>query len=465
MSDSIFQQAWVMSQKGEHKNAISLYQKHIDENPSDADAYYNLAFLYKHSRDFSEAIFNYHKAIELGASKQQEIYTNLGVIYAELNQYDEAQANYRTALRIDANYVPAMFNLGGLQEEHGQKDKARDIYNQILKISPGYSEALVRLAYLDKNNLIVEKKIRRTLRRSNLEVPQKESLLYSLAKICDDRQSYDEALANLDEANQLSRSRVGDYNPEHFVQLMNDICDSFETNLVQIQKAERTESPFFICGMFRSGSTLLEQLLARHKQITAAGELDFFPQLAFKTPWWKPENYINGEQQLSQLAQDYLKDCRSRFPGADYLIDKRPDNFLYLGLILTIFPNAKILHTRRDPRDNAVSILGQQLSNKFVYANQVDSIQHYQSLEQEIINFWKRKFPRNILTVDYEQLIANPETSLERIFEFLQLSSPQNLVDRPRQQVVKTASLWQVREPLHARSIGRWRNYSSLFEK
>jgi hypothetical protein len=220
--------------------------------------------------------------------------------------------------------------------------------------------------------------------------------------------------------------------------------------------------PIFICGMFRSGSTLTEQVLAGHSRVTAGGEIDFVPTLVQTELAPFPARLAQvSSRQLEELAARYLASLSKLFPGAQHVTDKRPDNFLYLGLIKSLFPNARIIHTTRDALDNCLSVYFLHLDHSMGYALDLMDAAHYYRQYRRLMTHWKALFGADILDFDYDAFVREPRPAVARLLDFCGLDWEENCMSFHRvRNAVKTASVWQVREPLYQRSSGRWRNYA-----
>jgi len=216
----------------------------------------------------------------------------------------------------------------------------------------------------------------------------------------------------------------------------------------------------FICGLFRSGSTLVEQILGRHSRVEPSGELDLIPALVAQIGN-DPEAVAAADPEtLERWRKSYLEGLPLP-PTADRLVtDKRPDNFLHIGLIKTLFPTAKIVHTRRNPLDNLLSLFFLHLEASMSYALDLADAAHWHGQYQRLMAHWKSLYPNDIFEIDYDELVREPRGVLEPLLAFLALEWEDGLLEFHRSSSpVKTASVWQVRQPLHARSSGRWRNY------
>jgi hypothetical protein len=227
-------------------------------------------------------------------------------------------------------------------------------------------------------------------------------------------------------------------------------------------REQKTEPQLvFICGMVRSGSTLTERLLARHPQVAAGGELDLLPHLVRSTLHPFPQSMrAVSDGVLTSLATNYFQGVRQLFPDAKYLTDKRPDNFLLIGLIKTLFPGAKIVHTTRDPLDTCLSIFMLHLDPRLSWALDLLDTAHYFRQYQRLMRHWHSLYPQDILDFSYDQLVADLRPAAQRLLAFCGLEWSERCLDFAGDPgAVKTASVWQVREGLYRRSSGRSRHY------
>ena len=455
--------ASVLDELGRTDEAIGQYQRLLGRQPGIADAHFNLALLYKKARRYGEAIAAYREAARLGSARVQEVWSNLGVLYSDLRRADEAAAMYERALEIDPAYVPALFNRAGLFEEAGQRQEAVRLYERILEIEPGHAGALSRLAHAQRarasdDPLVL--RLRKAIRSARNDAAAREELLFALGKVLDDAGQYDEAFAAFEAANALGRRRGKPYDRAAAEAAFDRLVESFSAQWIAAAASASPDAPVFICGMLRSGSTLVEQILAAHPDVTAGGELDVLPwllgRMAAATGSQGP-----SRSQIAETGEEYLAKIRELFPGARIVTDKRPDNFLHLGLIKAMFPRARIVYTRRDPRDTCLSIYFQYLGDQLRYATDLGNIAHYFRQHERLMHHWQACFGDNIQTVDYDELVRSPESVLRPLLGFLGLEWDERCLRfREADALVKTASVWQVRDELHPRSSGRWRNYA-----
>lgn len=454
---------------GETEAAIGHYQRLLARQPELADAHFNLALLYKKIKRYDDAISSYESAISHGINNVQEAYSNLGVLYAELRQKDKALQMYNRALEIDPGYIPALFNLAGLHEESGERQKATELFNQIQSLNPDHWESLSRLVHMkkvsnDDQNLI--ETLQQVTADQSKDLLARESLYFALGKAMDDLGQYEQAFAAYRDGNELGRQRHPPYDKRLVEQFFDQLIQYFGSESITWKQTALTAEPIFICGMFRSGSTLIEQVLGSHPDVTAGGELEYIPWLVSRrlSPFPEALQKISTEE-FETMANEYLSKLNNLFPDAKMVTDKKPDNFLLLGLIRMLFPAARIIYTRRNPLDNCLSVYFQQLGGNLNYANDLENTAHYYRQHARLMDHWQNCFKENIFTVDYDEFVKTPELILRPLLAFLGLEWDDRCLEFYRSEsLAQTASVWQVREELHTKSSGRWRNYTPYIQ-
>ena len=227
-------------------------------------------------------------------------------------------------------------------------------------------------------------------------------------------------------------------------------------------------SPIFIVGMPRSGTTLTESLCGAHSKIFPGDELPYFPAL-FKSLGMRgelPKAFVSAVQEMTEefsveLAQTYLSRVRPIVGNAEFFTDKLPHNFVRVGLIKLLFPNAKIIHCRRHPLDNCVSIFTNSM-RKFhnTYKSDLKTLGLYYRQYWQLMQHWREIMPGAMHEVYYEDMVANTELNARDLIAHIGLEWEDGVMDRQNsQKSVKTLSAWQVRQPVYTSSAGRWRVY------
>jgi tetratricopeptide (TPR) repeat protein len=469
-ADSLLRDAVLLERAGRVAEAISVYERLLARWPDRPDTWYNLALLQRKVRRYESALASYQQALNRGVSQPEEVHLNRGVIYADYLRRDgAAAAELAAALELNPRYVPALLNLANIDEDFGRRDEARAHYERILEIEPTCHLALARLAGLAAVSSPDDPLIARLRDRIGLtdtSPADRASLSFALGRLLDSCGAYEEAFDAYQEANGASRASAGPGGPRYDRQRQERFVDALIAAFPKVRNEVVTPPgvlrPIFVCGMFRSGSTLTEQVLAGHRRVIAGGEIDILPALIQNefAPYPASMSRVSAGT-LANVAGRYLQALSGLYPSAEYVTDKRPDNFLNIGLIRTLFPDARIVHTTRNALDNCLSIYFLHLDHAMSYALDLLDIGHYYREYRRLMAHWQALYGPDILDFDYDAYVRNPGPAVDRLLEFCGLEAdPNSLLGSGATGAVKTASVWQVREPLHQRSVGRWRNYA-----
>ncbi len=449
--------------------AEAAYKRLLAHYPDRPDSWYNLAMLQRKLRRYDAALASYQQALDRGVTRPEEVHLNRGVIYADcLRQEGAAERELIAALALNPNYVPALTNLANLKSDFGRRDEALELYERILAIDPRAYHALAQYADLQPGGDPLHPLIRRlekALADPAATTADKAELGFALGKSLDGARAYDRAFAAYAAANRSSRESAGPgavvYDRQRHERFVDMLIETFVRPRSPIDAHAPACRPIFICGMFRSGSTLMEQVLAAHPRVIAGGEIDFVPTLAQELAPFPARMAQVSASQLEQLAARYLASLAKIFPGADHVTDKRPDNFLYIGLIKSLFPTARIINTTRDPLDNCLSVFFLHLDHSMGYALDLMDIGHYYRQYQRLMNHWRAVYGADILDFNYDDFVREPRPALAKLLAFCGLDYHEDCLSFHRvNNAVKTASVWQVREPLYQHSSGRWRHYA-----
>lgn len=444
--------------------AADAFAACLQQAPGSGRLAYNLAWYRAASGDAPRAVAAYEQALELGVQGAEEVHLNLANLYMDrLDNASRARRHLQAALDIRPDYVVAHYNLGNLEEREGNREAAQRCFRQCLALEPGNEQALARLA----DAHVFKSGADPLLTRLDAAVPGSRlpDLAYSLARARDQVGDYPAAATALVRANELDRATLPVYDPAaesaRFDRIIERCSSEWLTDF-----AGTSHPAVMICGSFRSGSTLLERMLGAHPGLTAGGESEFFPRLASRELGGWPDG-------IGRVTPALAADWRARHareqamlaaPGTR-LIDKRPDNLLYMGLIRAVLPSARFIVTERDWRDVAVSMLATRLGPGQPYATRVADIRHYLGLQHRLLDHWASIMGDAIVRVRYEDLVQAPRETLERVLAGLGLPwNDAGLAFDRQAGMVATASVWQVREGLHTRSVGRWENYQALFD-
>jgi tetratricopeptide (TPR) repeat protein len=469
-AQAAFRQAVGLERAGRAAEAEAAYARLLQSWPNHPDSWYNLAVLQRQAGRFESALASYAQALARGVSRPEEVHLNRGVIYSDcLRREEDALEELRAALALNPSYGPALFNLANLMTDLGDRDGALAAYEQLLAADPRSAEGLARYADLKRaatpDDPLIQR-LREAIARPGTTPADRASLGFALGRALDGCGAYDQAFEAFAAANRHSRDSAGPnavlYDRRRQEALVDQLIATFTPERGPYAAAGPPARPIFICGMFRSGSTLTEQVLAGHSRVRAGGELALIPALVRNVLAPFPARLAQvSPAQLAELAVRYLAELERLFPGAPRVTDKRPDNFLYLGLIKRLFPGAKIVNTTRDPLDNCLSVWFLHLDHSMGYALDLADTAHYYRQYRRLMRHWKSLFGADILDFDYDDFVRAPRPAIEKLLAFCSLDWEDGcMAFHEVRNAVKTASAWQVREPLYRSSSGRWRNYA-----
>ena len=411
----------------------------------------------------------------------------LAYILQTSNRYDEAREHFQAAIRLQPDFAIAHFNLGVLHEDLGDLETAESLYRRALERDPSYVTALARLAALARGSLPQADldAIDHHLGRPQLLGQDMANLLFALALVRDERGEFSQAAACLERANALALEELGHrgrlYDADTHRRFVEGVISAFTPGLFERLAGSGLETtrPVFIIGLPRSGTTLIEQVLASHPDAHGAGEVPF-SRWSFEA---LPELTGQGGDPLgavSLLDSDDIRELArrhdQRLHGLDggrsrRVISKMPEDYFYLGLIALLFPRAVVIHCRRDLRDVALSCWFTNFK-EVAWANDQDHIASRIKAYGSLMDHWRGVLPSGFAMheVDYEEAVADLEGVSRRLLAAIELEwDPACLEFHRTRRPVKTASQIQVRRPIYAGSVGRWRHYRSelagLFEK
>lgn len=443
--------------------------------PQYSDAWLNLGKLHQDEDQPEKASTCYKQALKF-TPNMAEAHNNLGNINHSTGQIVEALACYTRAIDSNPNYVEAIFNKAIIQAEMGQIRDAIVSYRAVIKIDPHHVEALCALG--EANEVIgqiaeAEDHYERAMKINLQKIPYDriKRLHYMRGRILDRLKDFDRAFDEFKNANELRLTalhRAGRiYNRKNQENLVDQIIANFPS--VSGKKIENfglsANLPIFVLGMPRSGTTLAEQILASHPQIYGAGELLDFPRVCKLLT--KSGNWPDGFDQLdhsfsTKLAEDYISTLKKKAPEMSHVVDKLPTNYLYLGLIRTILPNATIIHTKRDSRDVCLSNYFRNPAEMIPHNHNLSDLGHYYSQYERLMAHWDQVFPGTIFHLDYEKLVQDQEATSRKLIDWIGLEwSDRCMAFHKTDRIVQTASYLQVRRPIYRDSIGRWRNYKN----
>jgi len=443
-------------------SAYSAAQAQAQAYPKDPVAAFNVGWWGAKLGKFSDAIAAYEQSIALGLSGPEEAMVNIASIYSErLGDAAAALEWLGRALETDPLYYPALFNRAHLAEQLGDRDTAVEYFARASKVKADDPLALTRLVeampMLRTDDPHIAKLRHIATKSSDADV------FYALAKVEERLGQYSNAWRALQAANACDAKAHSPW--------QQDVAETRYRSLLSqplpplVQRAGQTDNaPVFIVGMFRTGSTLLEQLLAAHSRFFPLGESEFWPRAIAQLggSMIVPTKPIKSEEAERLRNGFYAHMSDRQVPVNRRVTDKRPDNLYHLPMIAKALPEARFIITERDWRDTLLSVWATRLHPQHAYATNLANIRAQLQVCKSLSDHWRANHPDRVYRFRYEDLMANPEVTMRALLDWLgEPWDPDCLSFHRLQNPVRTASVWQIREPLMQTRQQRWVRYEA----
>jgi tetratricopeptide (TPR) repeat protein len=464
---------------GRFDKAVASFREALRLQPAYVDANSNLGTMYFEQDQIDQAEACYRDALRLSPGNEKSL-ASLAKVYLARDQFDQAQAIFDDILTARPDAAFAVFGKADVLQHRGLYDDAYALVRPVVdkgEATPDLATVFARLARpcdcRDEAVALLEG----LLADPNQPAEARRKLHFELGDLYDGLDRYDDAFGHYAAGNAL---RPTPFDPAATVAATDRAIDFFNAErLATLPRAANDSAlPVFIVGMPRSGTSLVEQILANHRAVFGAGELGRVSDIALalkaaQDPQSPDDSHNAGPEYLAAVKQAELDaaanghlDWLARQGGdAIRVTDKMPYNFSYLGLINRLFPGARIIHCRRDPLDTCLSCYFQSFGRGNFHAFDLTHVGLYYRQYERLMDHWRATLDRPMLDVDYERHVTDPEATCRRMLEFLDLDWDPNCLEfHDSKRVVKTASRDQVRQPIYTRSAGRWRNYERHLE-
>lgn len=469
LAEAWSQRGGVLTELKRLPEAAASLERALDLDPAKAESWNLMGNLRIAEQQPEEALASYDRAIALRPAHAQA-HANRGVVLMELGRPVEAAASFEAALALKPGSNEARVGLARLALEEGRFADAEARFTEVLRSDPRHVECLSGLAELRKFEAgdPLFARLEERLAADDLDDERRALLHHALGKISDDAGRHDDAMWAFARSKALTPARF-DAGQHHaaYAAMKALFTPSFFQERRGFCLAD--ERPVFVIGMPRSGTTLTEQILASHARVEGLGELQDLPRLSrtLGGGLGQAERFAQAVAAMTaadsrRLAERYCAAYRGCDPAAVRLVDKRPHNYELLGLIALLFPQARIVHCRRNAVDNCLSMYMQHFTAGHGYNHDLATLGHYYRAYESLMAHWTAVLPLPIHDCVYEETVSDVEASARSLVSFIGLDWDANCLRYHEQgRSVRTPSLWQVRQPVYRSSVERWRRYEA----
>mgnify|MGYP006146691763 FL=1 len=444
---------------GDNKNAKINFESSITKSSENIAALNNLANLEKNNGNYKSAQKIYLKILKLDQN-----YINALVNYANLKMdmgdSDGAIKTLTKAITIDPSNYIALFNLATAYLTLGQKTKSLKYALKSSEINPNFTSidkliSVIKTYNKDDDHFI---KMKNKLNDLNINQFNKIYLNFAIAKAYKDMGENRKFIEHIITGNALKK-KISNYDIKKDINLLNNIKLVFKNiDYSKVQLSNNNKKIIFVVGMPRSGTSLVEQILSSHSKIYGAGELPFLKQTILKK--FNKEFFMHDSfSNLNEISKNYIENISFLSGTNEYILDKNPLNFIWIGFIKLLFPNAKIIHIKRNSKDTCFSCFKELFENLHFTHDQYDLSTFYNSYI-DLMNFWNSSLKNYIHTVNYEDLVDSTKSNVIQMLKFCELDFEENCLNfKENKSAVRTISISQVRNPIYKSSVGSYKYY------
>ena len=463
--------ASIASKMEQKEDAIVLLERAVELKPKFARAWADLAESYSEIEDYGKALDAVQRVIQL----QPDLpfgFMIRGSILGKMHDHEGAINSYGDALKIEPDHMGSNMGLGNVLKTVGRYEESVAAYKKCVEIQPIFAEAYWSLANL-KTYTFDESEIKAMeehVKNDQMPINNKAFFHIALANAKEKQKDYEEAWVNFERGNDLRRQEEV-YDSVQTQVTHDQLIEVFNEELIESIKDKGcpSKAPILIVGLPRSGSTLIEQILASHSLVEGTKELPDLSLLARKLTKSRPQGikYPDAvkdmsDEELVEYGEDYLTTTKRYRTDKPHFIDKMPNNFANIGFLKMILPNAKVINAQRNPLDSCISSYKQLFYKGQSWSYDLFEIAEYYLEYQRMMDHWHKLFPGEILDLKYENLINNQQDETESLLKYCGLEwEEQCLKFYETERSINTASSEQVRQPIYKGAMNAWKNYES----
>lgn len=464
----------VLHDTGRLEEAIAAFREVVRLAPDFAQGWHNLALVERDDDRLDESAEHFRKALALDPGIDEAVGCYAGVL-VRMGRPDDGIEQYEILLSRDPDRVATHVGIGDAHVEAGRFDGAIACFEKALALDPSRGGAYAGIANARKTlpESDLPARAEALLEKTDPSAEEAVPLHFALGKMYDDLKSFDAAFRHYRQGNQIFNDKRVEKNrgfdPEKWKQSIDSFIGTFTPAFFEERRSFGADSelPVFIVGMPRSATTLTEQIVSSHPLVHGAGELTKISSLSkdmrslLKSDSPYPE-CVDGMDAATarDLAGSVLENLRKHGGGAVRVTDKMPGNFLHLGLIALLLPKAKLIHCRRDPLDTCLSIYFHHFAAYHPYAYDLKNLGYYYRQYERLMAHWRDALPVEIFEVRYEEMVANQEEVSRKLVDFCGLDWDERCLSfHQSKRSVRTASNWQVRQPIYKSAVQRWKRY------
>jgi tetratricopeptide (TPR) repeat protein len=456
----------VALQARDRDNAFKAFASVTKLQPEHGAAWAHLAKLFMNDGQVNRADVALTEAVkfESGNPVVQDL---MGAVYTTMGEYGLAGECFEKAMKGQPDHPPFMLNLANNQIYNGRLEEAEELLQKVIAIQPDMAQAHWSLAGCRRATDDMHiKDMWRLLKAQGAHPRLQAFYYYAIGKELEDLQHWDEAF-NAFQAGARARRQTVEYDEEAEQKMFAFLEDNMTKDWVANGSGHDSSAPIFVLGQPRTGTTLIERIIGSHSEVHSAGELQQFSLALRRLSNHKDPRRFSPEFFAASLNLDsarvgglYLESCKRMRGDRLRFIDKLPQNYLLIPFILKALPNAKIVHLTRDPMDACFASYKQLFADAYLHSYDLEEMARHHCRYRHLMDAWRSRFPGRFFDISYEDTVLDLEGRARELIRYLGLHwEDACLRFHERSEAVSTASAVQVREPVHTRSLGRWRKY------